>query len=218
MPDTSWIAGGKIEHTGPSRYDLALHWIKKNRETFIGSLVILVAAIIFAVYFFTHYRGMRDTAWKTLFMAQQIGYGGNIAQAQQQLETIEKSYGSTSAAPYATLTKGDILYAQEKFKEAEAEYAKVLTNRDLGPFAAYNVGKAREAAGDLAGAQVQYSDFLAKYPDHFIAPEAHASLARLQELAGTPELARATYEKISLLYPETTWAMLAKARIAPAKK
>jgi TolA-binding protein len=51
-----------------------------------------------------------------------------------------------------------------------------------------------------------------------MAPEAHASLARLQELAGTPELARATYEKISLLYPETTWAMLAKARIAPAKK
>ncbi|MGD9643555.1 MAG: tol-pal system YbgF family protein [Elusimicrobiales bacterium] len=218
MPDTTWIAGGKIEHTGPSRYDRALHWIRKNRETFIGSLVILVAAAIFAAYFFTHYRGLRDTAWKTLFMAQQIGYGGNIAQAQQQLDTIEKSYGSTSAAPYATLTKGDILYAQEKFKEAEAEYAKVLTNRDLGPFAAYNMGKAKEAAGDLAGAQVQYSDFLAKYPDHFVAPEAHISLARLQEAAGTPDLARATYEKIALLYPETTWAMMARAKTEPAKK
>lgn len=218
MPDTTWIAGGKVETTGPSRYDLALIWIKKNRETFIGSLVIAVAAAIFAVYFFTHYRGMRETAWKTLFMAQQIGYGGNIAQAQQQLDTIEKSYGSTTAAPYATLTKGDILYAQEKFKEAEAEYAKVINNRELGPFAAYNVGKCKEAAGDLAGAQVQYSDFLAKYPDHFVAPEAHVSLARLQEMTGAADLAKATYEKIALLYPETTWAMLARARTAPAKK
>ncbi|HAU90008.1 MAG TPA: hypothetical protein DCW72_07245, partial [Elusimicrobia bacterium] len=68
------------------------------------------------------------------------------------------------------------------------------------------------------GAQVQYSDFLAKYPDHFVAPEAHASLARLQEMTGAADLAKATYEKIALLYPETTWAMMARAKATPAKK
>lgn len=215
MPDTTWISGGTIEHTGPTKTDQALLWIKNNRETFIGSLVILVAVAIFAVYFFMHYRGLRDTAWKNLFMAQQAGFGGNLPVAQQQLTAIETSFGSTSAAPYAMLTKGDILFAQAKYKEAAAEYSKVLTNKDLAPFAAYSLGKTKEADGDLPGAQAQYTEFLAKHPEHFIAPEVHSSLARAQLLAGANDLAKTTYEKISLLYPDTAWAMEAKARLAP---
>lgn len=215
MPDTTWIAGGKIEAAAPSKFDQSLEWIRKNRETFIGSLVILLAATVFAVYFFMHYRGLRDTAWKNLFMAQQVGYQGNIPAAQQQLDAIAASFGSTSAAPYALLTKGDILFAQAKYKEAEAEYAKVLKHKELGPFASYNLGKSREAAGDLPGAMTQYAEFLTKSPEHYIAPEVHASLARVQELSGAKDLARTTYEKIGLLYPETTWAMQAKARLQP---
>ncbi len=218
MPDTSWIAGGNAEHTGPTKYDLALAWIKKNRETFIGSLVILLAAAVFAVYFFMHYRGLRDTAWKTLFIAQQTGYGGNIAEAQKQLATIETSFGSTSAAPYAVITGGDILFTQGKYKEAAAEYSKVLNDRNLGPFASYDIGKCKEADRDLAGAQAQYSDFLSKYPEHFLAPEVYSSLANVQELSGAKELAKASYEKVALLYPDTSWAMQAKAKLAPAKK
>ncbi len=215
MPDSTWIAGGKMEHAGPSRYDLATDWIKKNRETFIGSVVILVAAVVFSVYFFVHYRALRDDAWKDLFIAQQIGYGGNIDAAQKQLETIETSFGSTSAAPYAVLTSGDILYAQGKYKDAEAQYSKLLNDKLLGPFASYNVGKCREAAGDLSGAQAQYSDFLSRYPEHYLAPEVSVSLADIEELSGAKDLAEQTWEKISLLYPDTSWAMEAKAKLAP---
>ncbi|MBI4350546.1 MAG: tetratricopeptide repeat protein [Elusimicrobia bacterium] len=222
MPSDTWVASGKPD-IAPSKFDLALAWIRENRETFIGSLVILLAIIVFSVYFLIHYRGLRDTAWKTLFIAQQQAGGGNLAQAQQQLTAIETSYGSTSAAPYATLLKGDMLYAQGRFKEAAAEYSKLLNSKELAPFALYNAGKAKEAEGDLAGAQVRYSDFLLKTPEHFIAPEVHASLARVQELSGNAALAKTTYEKIVLLYPDTAWALQAKARLtppaaAPAKK
>ncbi|HAT71581.1 MAG TPA: hypothetical protein DCS63_02050 [Elusimicrobia bacterium] len=220
MPETSWIASGNLE-TAPAKFDGALAWIKNNRETFIGSAVVLLAAAIFAVYFFIHYRDLRDTAWKNLFIAQQVGYGGNIQQAQEQLAAIETSYGNTSAAPYATLTKGDMLFAQGKYAEAGAEYTKILKSKDLGPFAIYNLGKCKEAAGDIAGAQAQYADFLSKYPEHFLAPETHASLARAQEMSGTMDLAKASYEKIVLLYPDTSWAAQAKARLtgpAPASK
>lgn len=223
MPDTTWIASGRPDGA-PKKFDLALAWIKNNRETFIGSVVIVAAIIIFAVYFFVHYRDLRETAWKNLFIAQQIGYSGNMAQAQTQLDAIETTYGSTSAGAYATLTKGDILFAQGKFKEAGEAYAKALTNKDLGPFALYSLGKCKEAEGDLAGSQAQYADFLSKTPDHFLAPEVHASLARTQELSGNAALAKTTYEKIVLLYPDTSWAAQAKARLtgpqakAPVKK
>ena len=219
MPDTSWIHS-EDTIAKPHRFDRALAWIKNNRETFIGSSVIILAVLIFSVYFFVHYRDLRDTAWKNLFIAQQIGYAGNIPQAQEQLKAIGASYGNTSAAPYAIITQGDILFAQGKFKEAGDEYAKLASGKtDLAPFAIYNLGKCKEAAGDLAGAQAQYADFLAKNPDHFMAPEAHASLARAQELAGAKDQAKATYEKIVLLYPDTSWAAQAKAKLeGPAPK
>lgn len=218
MPDATWISGGREHHAGPSKVEKALTWIKKNRETFIGSLVIFLAAVIFAVYFFMHYRGLRETAWKTLFIAQQTGFGGNVEEAKKQLDTIETSFGSTSAAQYAMLTKGDILFAQGKFKEAGEEYSKALNSRDAAPFAMYNLGKCKEADGDLPGAQAQYSDFLSRYPEHFIAPEVHLSLARAQELSGAKDLAKTSYEKIALLYPETSWAMQANARLGKAPK
>lgn len=222
MPSDTWIASGRPE-AAPDRIETALGWIKKNRETFIGSLVILLAIIVFSVYFLFHYRGLRETAWKSLFIAQQQAGGGNFAQAQQQLAAIEASYGSTSAAPYATLLKGDMLFAHGKFKEAAAEYSKLVNSKEIAPFAVYSAGKCKEAEGDLAGAQVHYSDFLLKTPEHFIAPEVHSSLARSQELSGNAALARTTYEKIALLYPDTSWAIQAKAKLtpqapAPAKK
>lgn len=225
MPDTTWIHSGQPD-AAPGKAHSALAWIKTHRETFIGSVVITLAAILFAVYFFIHYRDLRDTAWKNLFIAQQVGYSGNVPQAQEQLSAIAKTYSNTSAAPYAVMTSGDILFAQNKFNEAGEEYSKILSDKTVGPFAAYALGKCKEAQGDLAGAQAQYAEFLAKNPEHFLAPEVHASLARAQELSGAKDLARTTYEKIVLLYPDTAWAMQAKARLeakapnqpAPAKK
>lgn len=217
MPTETWVASNTTE--APKKSDKALTWIKKNRETFIGSIAILVAVVVFAVYFFIHYRTLRDTAWKNLFVAQQVSYSGDTTQALNLLSQVEITYAGTSARPYAILTKGDMFFAQGKFDEAGAEYTKLLTAKDLGMFAAYNLGKSKEAAGDLAGAQAQYADVLAKYPDHFITPEAHYSLAGAQELSGAKDAARTTYEKIVLLYPETSWAAQSKARLeGPVKK
>lgn len=199
--------------------DLALAWVKENRDTVIGAIVITLAVGIFATYFFLHYRELRETAWKNLFIAQQTGYGGNIAQAQTMLNEIEVTYARTTAAPYATLTKGDMFYAQGNFKDAGAQYAKITAApKNLAPFAIYNLGKCKEAEGDLAGAQAQYADLLAKYPEHFMTPEAHYALARTQEASGSKDLAKASYEKIVLLYPETSWAAQAKARLTAGEQ
>lgn len=213
MPETTWVASNSAV-VAPSKTEKALGWIKNNRETFIGSAVILLAAVVFGVYFYMHYRDLRETAWKNLFVAQQTGFGGNHAQAMDMLNAIETTYGNTTAAPYALLTKGDILYSQGKYKEAAAEYAKLSNaSADLAPLALYNAGKCKEAERDLAGAQAAYADILSRFPEHFIVPEAHYSQARAQELSGAKDLAKASYEKIVLLYPETSWASQAKAKL-----
>ncbi|OGS13397.1 MAG: hypothetical protein A2285_09075 [Elusimicrobia bacterium RIFOXYA12_FULL_57_11] len=223
MPNATWIDSGKTD--APTKTDLALGWIKRNRETVIGLVVIILAVGIFGIYFYIHYRDLRETAWKNLFIAQQTGYGGNAPQAQTMLTDVETTYAKTTAAPYATLTKGDLLFEDGKFAEAAGQYAKLTAGpANLAPFALYNLGKCKEAQGDLAGAQAQYADMLAKHPEHFMAPEAHYALGYTQDLAGAKDLAKTTYEKIVLLYPDTSWATQAKARLtageqkAPVKK
>ncbi|MCX5792115.1 MAG: tetratricopeptide repeat protein [Elusimicrobia bacterium] len=224
MPSETWIDSGKI--AAPGKFDRTLNWVKKNRETVIGSVVIALAVVLFAVYFFIHLQSTRETAWKNLFIAQQTGYGGDLPKAAKLLGEVETVYSNTTAAPYATLTKGDLLFADGKFKEAGEEYAR-LTARpaSLAPFALYNLGKCREAQGDLTGAQVEYSAMLEKFPEHFLAPECHLSMAHVQEISGAKDAAKATYEKIVLLYPDTAWAAQAKERLTageqkapPAKK
>jgi len=223
MPTETWVDSGKT--TAPKKTDRALAWVKNNRDTVIGGAVIALAAALFTVYFLMHYQGTRETAWKNLFIAQQTGYGGNVPQAEKLLTEVETVYSNTTAAPYATLTKGDLLFTQGKFKEAGEEYARITSGPDnLAPFALYNLGKCQEAQGDLTGAQVQYTALLTKYPEHFMAPEAHYSMGHVQELSGAKDVAKATYEKIVLLYPDTSWAAQAKERLtageqkAPAKK
>ncbi len=195
-------------------------WIKANRDTVIGSLVILAAAAIFGIWVAVHRAGLRETAWKNLFIAQQTGYSDNFPEAAKQLAAIESNFGSTTAWGFAVLTQGDLLFRQNKFKEAEAEYSKITAKglKNLIPFALYNIGKTKEAAADLAGAQGQYKDFLAAYPDHFMAPEVHYSLANVYELSKNAAEAKAAYEKVVLLYPDTSWAGMAKAKVAPEQK
>lgn len=215
MPDSTWIHSGTPETH--SKTDLTMAWIKNHRETVIGSLVMAAGALIFGIWVAVHYAGLREAAWKNLFIAQQTGFSGRYPEAITQLDSIEANFARTSAWGFAALTKGDLLFRQEKFKEAAEEYAKVAARgpKNLMPFAFYDLGKTKEAAADLAGAQSQYKDFLTAYPDHFLAPEVHLSLANVYELANNPAEAKAAYEKIALLYPDTYWAAAAKAKVMP---
>jgi tetratricopeptide (TPR) repeat protein len=186
----------------------------------MGSLVMLAAAAIFALWVGVHRAGLRETAWKNLFIAQQTGYNGNLTEAAKQLDSVETNFANTSAWGFAVLSQGDLLFRQAKFKEAADAYARIVTKgpKNLRPFALYNLGKAKEAAVDIPGARDQYKNFLAAYPDHFLTPEVHYSLANVFELAKNEPEARAAYEKIVLLYPDTSWAMMAKAKTAPEQK
>lgn len=218
MPDSTWIHSGNPQ--APSKTAKILAWIKDHRETVTGSLVMLAAASIFGIWVAIHYSGLREAAWKDLFIAQQIGFSGRYAEAGAKLDSIETNYRNTSAWGFAALTKGDLLFRQNKFKEAAEEYAKLAEKgpKSLLPFAYYNLGRAKESAADLAGAQTQYKNFLTSFPDHFLAPEVHFSLAGVYELSRNQTEAKAAYEKIVLLYPETSWAAMSKEKIMPAQK
>lgn len=211
-----WIQSG-TEEVKKSGFDNVLNWIKTHRETFIGSIVILLGAGIFAVFFTMKYQEIKETAWQNLFMAQQMAYAGRVEESVQRLNSIETDFAKTSAPPFAAFTKGDLYFKQGKLKEAIEEYQKIANNPkypELAPFALYNAGRAKQALGDANSAAAVYRQLLEKYPEHFFAPEAHFLLAGILEKTN-PEEAKKVYEKIALLYPENVWSASAQQKLAP---
>jgi tetratricopeptide (TPR) repeat protein len=216
MPSSTWVASGEPE-LKPRRTDQVVNFVKQKRETVVAASVVLIAAIILGAWFYLHYRQINDTAWKQLFIAQQTGFSGAYAESEKKLDEVASGFTSSDAAPYAVMSKGDILFRQEKYKEALEEYKKLLAGPAfMRPFAIYNAGKAREAMGASAEAAADYRDFLAKYADHMLAPEVHFSLAAVQERLGDKEGAKAAWEKIAILYPETSWSEAAKLKTGQA--
>lgn len=212
MPSTTWVASGEPE-LKPRRTDRVMTFVKENRESVVAGSVVLLAAILLGSWFYLHYRQINDTAWKQLFIAQQTGFSGAYAEAGKKFDEVVSGFARSGAAGYAIMGKGDLLFRQEKYKEALEEYGKLADGpRAIRPFALYNAAKAREAMGAAAEAAADYRDFLAKYSDHMLAPEAHYSLAAVQEKLGDKDGARAAYEKIAILYPETSWSEAAKQK------
>ncbi|HBE88592.1 MAG TPA: hypothetical protein DDW67_05565 [Elusimicrobia bacterium] len=212
MPSSTWVASGEpeIRH---SKTDTVVRFVKEKRETVIAASVVLVAAVILGAWFYLHYRQINDTAWKQLFIAQQTGFSGAYAESEKKLDEVVSGFSRSDAAPYAVMTKGDMLFRQEKYKEALEEYKKLVNGPAyMRPFAVYNTGKTREALALPAEAAADYRDFLAKYADHMLAPEVHFSLAAVQEKLGDAAGAKSTYEKIAILYPETSWSEAARQK------
>ncbi|MEA3307067.1 MAG: tetratricopeptide repeat protein [Elusimicrobiota bacterium] len=215
----NWIESGIIRKATKS--ETVLLWIKENRETFIGSLVIVLAIIILGSFFTLRYSQLNKAAWKELFMAKQQSRMGKLDLANKSLAKIETGFSNTTAAGYALLLKGDIMFSTRKYEDAvkayimASDFAKPET---IVPVALSNIGKTREAKRDFDKAIISYKNFLSQYPEHFLAPEAHFSIANIYAMQNKKKEARSVYEKIAILYPQTLWAESAKSILGVKEK
>ena len=214
-----WIESGIVRKATKS--EKVLKWLKNNRETFLGSIVIIIAAIILGAFFSMRYSQINKAAWKELFMAKQQARVGQLDAANKSLANIETGFSNTTAAGYAYLLKGDILFSTQKYDAAVKAYQQAsdfAKPETIVPVALSNIGKTQEAQNDFNNAIVSYKSFLERYPEHFLAPEAHFSIATIYEIQNKKDEAKSAYEKIALLYPQTLWAENAKAKLGIDKK
>lgn len=191
-------------------------WVKFHPQTALWSAITLIAAALLAAGFANKVLNEREESWSRYAIAQSYAYSKQPDAALEQIRDLARNYPSSVAASYALLLAGDILYEQGKFSEAAASYEQVAqqpNHKETLPLARANLGIAREAAGDCKSAQTADQTFLDAHSDHFLAPQVHASLARCLALLGENEKAKATYERMAFLYPETYWAAWAKARL-----
>ncbi|MHB2025827.1 MAG: tetratricopeptide repeat protein [Elusimicrobiota bacterium] len=193
----------------------ALGWIAANRQkaaAIAGGIVIAAAIGAFAVY---GARAKTVAAWNDLAIARALAYSGRAPNALQEIQRLEADYPQSDAAAYANLFAGDVLYQGGRYQDALANYQKVLSQGRplvIQPFALDDAALAEESLGDCKDSAVMSRRFLDAYPENFLAPQAHLSLARCLEALGQIDEARAAYQKIALQYPGTSFAQIAQEK------
>ncbi len=216
MPDSSWIDSGANAPQKTS-FEKALEWINHNRQTALGLIVLAAAAAVLILVFSYNASKTAQNAQKELFIAQQVAQGGRLDAGLKQLNEVENKYSSKPEADFAIYSKGDIYFAQGQYKEAAAEYEKILkrqNHRDLLPYAAYALAKTYQAMGDYDTAIIKLKDFIAAWSDHYLCGQAYISLAHIYSSKGDFNAAKEVYEKITVLFPDTGWAEQAKIKLS----
>lgn len=195
-----------------------IEWTSVNRRAAGSAAVAIVAILLVGGLFLYSSRTRQNAAWDRLAVSESAAYAGNPDAALKQLQELAAEFPGAKASSYGQLFAGDVQFQRAKYTETIEAYNKVLERGEpkaVLPLALGGLGVALEAAGQHRQAVEKHESFLQTYPDHFLAPQVHASLARCQAALGQNDQARATLQKISLQYPDTSWAAWAQARLSP---
>lgn len=179
------------------------------------------AALAAVIGLFVYSRAARENeAWDKLTFAEAYSYYGRAQEAASALSEVAAQTASPAAAGLAGMMEGELKQSKGEHDAALAAFTRAadLAPAELKPFAAAERVTALEIAGKSAECAAAAASFLEANADHFLAPQVHESLGRCQAASGQAEAARATWQKISLQYPDTPWAARANARLqAPTK-
>lgn len=195
--------------------DRTMDWIQLNRQVAAGAAAAVAVALVVGGLAVYRNKANREAAWEKLAMAHALAYTGRSDQALSAVNEIADNFSGTGAAQFALVFGGDVLFPQGKYKEAISFYSKAVERADpktLQPVALNDLAIAQFADGQPAEAAKTAERFLSSFPEHFLAPQVHMTLARSLAAQGQTEAAKAAYQKIALQYPDTSFAAEATAR------
>ncbi len=196
--------------------DGAAIWVSRNRGIAAAIAAGGVAVAVVAVMLFYRSQSRQNMAWDLLSMAEEAAYQGKTESALKQLKDLDSRFPGSKASGYGLIFTGDLLYPKGQYKEALQAYNKVVENggpKAILPLALGDMVVTQEASGLCQQAVPTAQRFLESYGDHFMAPQVHSSLARCFLSLGQKDQARTAFQKITLQYPETSWALWAKKRL-----
>jgi len=198
--------------------DNLAQWIKNNKNAVIAVMitVIILGGIVALV------ENLREKSyqnqWSQLFMAEMAVANGGDATSYAPLEQFANRYKTKPAGVYANFVLGTALTQQGDYLKAEVFYNEALkyANEEFGAmiFNALIANTLEQGAFDRTVSLAD--DFLAKHPMHFSTPQVNLYKALALELSGKTEDAKAIYKTLEEDYPQTYYAAVAAAKLAPA--
>jgi tetratricopeptide (TPR) repeat protein len=202
--------------TAQQRLEQAFLWVRTHQETFWSVVGTVGAAVVLAVFLVQRREGQTEQAWNELANLQGQAMQNPGPQTLKGIDEWIGKYGRASAGPYGKFLKGDLLTRTSDYTNAVkvyAELAQTASPQDYRPLALAAQRTAEELSGRLPEALAIAQAFSEKYPDHFLAAQNYIAQARLSEATGNPGAASALYDRFIVLFPQSPWTALAKARL-----
>ena len=195
--------------------EAAVHWIRDHQERFWAITGTSFLSILFIALLIHHAQTESDAAWIQLGGVQGQLTQGKWDETRKGMESWEARFRGTDASTYEKFLKADLCYRTSDYAQAAQIYGDIAQNgrpEAARPLALSAEISSEEMAGHLPQAQSLAQAFLDRYPDHFLTAPVYMTQARLAELGGNPAAASAIYDRVILLYPQSPWTALARAR------
>jgi len=192
-------------------------WLKVNKKTIIAvAITIVIIGGIFAIIDNLRERSYQDQ-WSNLFMAEMAVANGGDETSYAPLEDFANKYKTKPAGVYANFVLGTALAQQGDFLKAELFYKQALeyANEEFGAMITNSLIANTLELGDFDKAVTLADEFVAKNPTHFSVPQVKLYKALGLELAGKAEEAKEVYKGLEEDYPQTYYAAIATAKLAP---
>ncbi|MBO4707451.1 MAG: tetratricopeptide repeat protein [Elusimicrobiaceae bacterium] len=195
-------------------------WLLANRKTIIMIIVVAIVAVgIFAIV-----DNLRDRyyqkQWTDVFLAEMkittTGDPSNYA----SLEEMANKYKTKPAGVYAFFVLGTISYQQGDFLKAELFYKQALehANEEFAEMITNTLLASILETGDFDKVVSLADEFLTKNPTRFSIPQIKLYKALGLEYGGKIEEAKEIYKSLEADYPQTYYAALAAAKLAPEQE
>jgi hypothetical protein len=190
-------------------------WIRENQERFWAITGGTLLSLLLLGLIIHHRQTESDEAWSQLGTLQGQLMQGKLEDVRKGLDGWQARFSGSDAATYAKFMKADLFYRTTDYVQASQVYADIAQTGhpdSVKPLALSAQIDCEEMAGHIPQAQTLSQIFLDRYPDHFLSGPRYVSQARLAELSGNAPAAVAIYERFVLLFPQSPWTAMARAR------
>ena len=200
--------------------DNLAQWIKNNKN----AVIAVMLTVIFLGGFVAIIENLREKSyqdqWSNLFMAEMAVANGGDPSSYTPLEEFANKYKTKPAGVYANFVLGTALTQQGDYLKAEVFYTQALqyANEEFAAMITNSLIANTLELGDFGRAYTLCENFITKYPTHFSVPQITLYKALALELSGKIDEAKGVYKSIETDYPQTYYAAIATAKLAPAPK
>jgi predicted negative regulator of RcsB-dependent stress response len=179
-----------------------LAWLETNKK---GVIMAFVAAVVVGF-------GIATYRWKSnqtemaasdalLALKQPTPAAGETSppvQASAYLK-VASEYPGTAAGQRAILLAAGALFTEDKYTDAQGEFAKFVRERPSSPFAAeaaYGVAACLEAQGKQDDALAAYQNLSVRFPNSSVLEDAKLGVARIYQAKNQPSAAARVYDEL----------------------
>jgi len=177
----------------------ALAWLEIHRKHLLMGFAALIA--LFAVlYLWRHMAAQRELEGNAalLSLRSRPSQPETSAKATDYLKVAEE-HAASSAGPRARLLAAAAYFAENRYAEAQTEFARVLGDEGSGVLAAqaaFGIAASLDALDKQDEAIAKYQEVISRFPDDSVALQARLGLARLHDSRKQPDTALRFYDEI----------------------